>query len=557
MLNTLRRSTVKLKHAFWHFPGHLIWVVFAYLPFLGRLSVPLTGDQKLYIATAVEMRDHESWLKPLLFGQASYFKPPMQYWATLIGWKIFGFNLLGTLAPSVLCVVLTAWFLGEIATLLGERRWFVNAGLWFAATVGALTYGTTAQMEIYLCAFSAASWWAGLKFLAAPSETRNWKWIYLAFALAGASALIKSPLYSIFWVTGFVTYLLISGEWLLFRQKHLYLANLLGMALGLSWYVTISLMDGQHFWAQYALRENFEKSSGNQGTVISLWWALLYWCFPLTLLVFPSLRAAFRGRRTASVLRFVICWCWPAAVFFSLYPYRIKPYLFILVPALSVLVDWGYFRVGRTKFFRWSVKMTGALMFVLFLLLALVLFRAEIAPIWICEGLIVAGIMALICSQRDWMRGLILSGLASVFLFRAGGICLGEQDLAGLRASVASHPAAAVAMLDEDHGIWHEAGLLSVALEKPIARLQTADELSRFLQAGGLVALSDTQIAQFEPQIVKNLQSQKETRLLIQPWYRWKGRLKFPYKQLIFHGRSGVPDFDQLTHRQFEILSLK
>jgi hypothetical protein len=38
------------------------------------------------------------------------------------------------------------------------------------------------------------------------------------------------------------------------------------------------------------------------------------------------------------------------------------------------------------------------------------------------------------------------------------------------------------------------------------------------------------------------------------PWLRWKGRLKFPYRELVLHGRGAVADFDSLTRREFRVV---
>src|SRR4051812_37450503 len=95
--------------ALWRHPWHLLWIALVYLPLLGQMSVPLTGDQKVYLNISKEMYEAGSWLKPLLFGQGSYYKPPFQYWATLLGWNVLGYNFWGALVPSVIAVLLTAW----------------------------------------------------------------------------------------------------------------------------------------------------------------------------------------------------------------------------------------------------------------------------------------------------------------------------------------------------------------------------------------------------------------------------------------------------------------
>ena len=82
----------RFRNLLWRHPGHLFWVAAAYLINLGSFSVPLTGDQKTYVAIANEMRERGSWMVPYLFGEPNYLKPPFQYWATLISWNLFGWN---------------------------------------------------------------------------------------------------------------------------------------------------------------------------------------------------------------------------------------------------------------------------------------------------------------------------------------------------------------------------------------------------------------------------------------------------------------------------------
>lgn len=543
----------------WRHPGHLLWAMLAYLPLLGWMSVPLTGDQKVYLSTSMEMLQRDSWLKPYLFGETSYYKPPLQYWATIVGWKIFGFNLWGSLLPSFAAALLTAWLLGEIAGLLSVRRPFINAGLWFMATLGAITYGTTAQMEIYLCLFFAASWWAGLKFLADSYEVRKSQWLHLAFILAGLGALVKSPLYSVLWVMGYLSYLVVMGEWDLFRQKRLWLAWLSGAAIGALWYLVILKVDGDRFLSDYLLRETWEKKSGNQGTPLSLWIALAYLCFPFTLMLIPSFRSLRRsGKRARGLLRFVACWAWPPALFFTFYPYRVKTYLFVLAPLMALVLDLGYFRGGRTFSFRVWTRISGAIFGVVLILAGLILFRAGFVPGWVALGFAITGISGWACAEKDWFRGFALAGLAAVFFFRVGAVWIGEKDLAPLREIASAHPGAAMAMIDENKNVWHEVGLLSVALGRQMERLSGEQEAAVFLRKGGLLVLSDEQVAADQARIAEMLRVGGESRRLVaKPWPRFRAKTKFPVKDLILHGRAGVPDFERNAMREFGVLGLE
>ena len=62
------------KTTLWRHPGHLIWILAAYVPLLWEMMIPFTGDQKTYIAIAMEMRERGEWLQPLLFGSAGEAK---------------------------------------------------------------------------------------------------------------------------------------------------------------------------------------------------------------------------------------------------------------------------------------------------------------------------------------------------------------------------------------------------------------------------------------------------------------------------------------------------
>lgn len=544
--------------ALWQHPGHLIWILLAYLPFLGKMSVPLTGDQKVYLSIAMEMREKGSWIKPLLFGEGSYYKPPFQYWATLLGWKALGFNLWGALVPSALAVLLTAWLIGEIAGLLHEKKYFISAGLWFAGTLGTAVYGSTAQMEIYLCLFYAASWWAGLKFLVPAREDRTYGWLYVAFAIAGFSALVKSPLYSVFWVVSYLSYLILSGEWEMFTDKHLYRSWALGVVCASLWYIAMFAIDGSKFWSDYFLRETWEKKAGNSGSALSLWGALLYFCFPFTLLIFPTLKETWKKRRSGQILRFVLCWSWLPALFFSLYPYKIKPYLYLLLPALAVFVDWGCYRISRSKIFKWFSALTGGVAFVVLGGVGWILFKAEIMPAWIAALFALTAVLFLVAGMMQWTRAMALAGLSAVLVFRIAAVSLGEWDILGLRTVHQAQPDASIAMLDEDKNIWHEVGLLSTALGTPMLRIETLEDVADTLQSSGMVILTEDQYKKYYRNIQAKLMGRGDLRDIHEfKWRRWKVRTHFPFKDIIKKGRSGVQGFEDLTERRFQILSLR
>lgn len=549
-----------LKTALWRHPGHLIWILAAYVPFLWEMPIPFTGDQKTYIAIAMEMRERGEWLQPYLFGDPNYLKPPFQYWMTLLSWKVLGFNVFATFLPGVLALLGTAWLLNEIASLLGERKWYVNSGLWFAASAGAMTYALSAQMDIYVCLFYTGAWWAGLQFLVdrpgvRAGDDRNVGWLYLAFLIAGLSSLVKSPLYSAFWVMGYFIYLFISGEWLLFKNRHLYQALLAGVALGVLWFVALLFRDGRDFWQQYFLHEQLKKGA-NGGTLFDLWLPLLYMAFPFTLLVFTAIRSAWMGRRTAGVLRFVLAWSIPPAFFFSVFPYRTSLYLFILIPALAVLVDWGCFRSNRTRTFRWLARATGILMAVGLSVFGFALYRFEFIPAYLMLALAFTGVTSALVLWFGKMRLFTMTALVGLLFCRMGSIDVVKSDRAELIAALGPVQEYQVAMLDEDRNIWHEIGLLSVSIGAPMKRLFGYDDIIDHLSDHGELILSDDQKEKYQVTL-NSAMVQQGKKLVWTPWKRFKRRQKIPFKNILLDGKSSVPEFDAILSREFTVVRVE
>ena len=527
----------------------LAWVIaLTYLPFLNQLGVPLTGDQKVYLSTALEMRETGSWLQPLLFGQGSYFKPPFQYWATLVGWKVFGLSLLGALLPSVLALFTTAFLIEKILDLLklGESRPRVGlAGLLFATCLGTWTFGTTAQMEIWLVFFQALAFYLGLRGIRKPA------WLYLAFAVAGLGAWVKSPLYSVFWVVGFSSFLVMKKETRIFRSPHLYLACLSGVFLGLGWFVWILWADGDRFWAHYILQETVSKKGTPMASVPVFWLSLFEFCVPFTPLLIPGALTLLRHRELIPLRRFLLAWTWPAALFFSIFPYRISPYLHFLVPVAAILAA----LVSDRRWIRGTVVAFGTLAFGA----GLILGRTGLVPAAYAAGLAGVGVAGAVLGWRMAADAggfaLGVPAMAVLLALRAASAQLGESDVRGLREAVSERPDAPLALIDSAKNIWHDVGLLSAVVGRPIRRLTEVSEGSTFLATGGSLILDEEQTRNLIS--AGKLGDASLESLVVTPWSRLRSRVNFPYREVLLQGRDSVPDLDSKTHRAYSVVRLK
>jgi 4-amino-4-deoxy-L-arabinose transferase-like glycosyltransferase len=479
-------------------------------------------------------------------GETSYFKPPWLYWSLMTGWKVFGFNLFGTFFPSALATALTALLVDRLSL----NRSSV-AGIWFAACTGTLTYGTTAQMEIWIVFFYSLSWWLFLRHF----KTGQLKWLVAGMLVTGVSAWNKSPLYSVFSVLGYWLYLLLAPgghgpaparsvkAW--FLKPGFYLTHLLGVAVGLSYFVAMWFTDRERFWNHYVLRETLGKRGGNGSTALHMWADFSTFTIPFLLLLIPCLARFFRLGRERVV--FLFCWSLIPAAFFSYFPYRTETYLYILIPALALLLDWGL-EDGSGALLRWTSRLNGLVIALALLACAALLgFTQLVALPWavllaVTSGLFFSVSWGYLSTEAGRLnpRWLAFSALSLIFAIRVCALSMGENDLRDLRAHVAANPDRPIAILDQGRNIWHETGLLSVAIAKPALRVHTADEVRGAIQRGAIVVLSADQ-SEILP---------KDLSLKSSSWWRLQRNFALPSLEELRHVA------DQKNRREFKLVWL-
>jgi len=533
-------------------------IVVAYLPFAGWMSVPWTGDQKVYLSTAIEMRQQHSVLIPYLFGEPSYYKPPLQYWSTLVGMKVFGYSLWGAFLPSIAVTLLAAIALWSVASRVlpksegGPNPSAARAAIWFIGSIGTATFGMAAQMEIYLVAVSLVAWAFALAYLDRPPRDRlsnPWA-LYAAFATVGVLAWVKSPLYSVLWVVGYLILLVSRREWREFRSLHFYVAGMFGTVVGASWYLAALGLDYDRFVSDYILRETINKRGGNGGAPGELWLALLGFCLPFTLLTATGI-GTLVARAHRRLLGFILAATLPAAIFFTLYPYRVTTYLFVLAPFCAILaafVEATHEKLAAALQRVTAVALSAAVAYLVWLGL-----RIGMASGLSLVGVTLLGVLACAAGVRAILRPRFLPWAAIVLVawLHAVAVTLGERDLAGLRDFVTSNPHRQVAMFDDDRNIWHEVGLVSVALKRPVARLSEVESVLDALDSGHAVVVTEEQAARLIPEVHALLDSEEDGRQVVStPWKRLEQRRHLPVLELLRAARKLELD------RTFQILTL-
>jgi len=486
-------------------------VLFSYGFFLWGASVPMTGDQKVYLSIALEMFEKKNWMIPSLFGEPNFLKPPFQYWATLIGWKVFGLSLFGALIPSVLALVGSAFFCSGIAKHLKLKNPSL-ATLFFSATLGSMTYGSTSQMEIWVVFFILASWWAVLV-----------ERLFLAYLLVGLMAWVKGPLYPALWTISFLVWKPRSVKRLKF-----WVSLLVGILIGLSWYLLAAVTHHEEMMRQFFYVENLGKLNTHQGTIYGLWGeffaSLLPWAaFILVGALQPETRSRWKQN-----LRFYCSFAIVSAVFFTFFPYRVYSYLYFLTPLAAMLVSEVDFQLSRKiKFI--AIGFYGVLFISLFAVIHMLQMSGWVG-IWIEIFFIFSSSLFLFGLMKGKSTTIALASLLIVTLVRIGAVQIGEQDFSGLKRYVSTQDQKIAYFIDQKD-IWHEYGLVSAILQKPVTRLYDQSSVSQFLLHGGAVIFQDDQSVP------------PSSSIQCTNWMRLKKRAKFPFERLMTKGvKWGDPE---------------
>ena len=300
------------------------------------------SDEGRYAEIPREMQDGGDWVIPHLNGLAYIEKPPLQYWATAVSYRLLGpseFAARLYTALTALATILAAW-------LAGRRLWGLEAG-WRAAAVlsGMLLFvflGQVLTLDMSLTFYMTLSLAA---FLTAQQAAQPRPWMLLAWAAAGLGVLTKGLVAAAIPSAVLILYSVYSRDMTPWRRLHAQWGLPLFLALTAPWHWLAArrLPDFPEF---FFVHEHLARYLTPIADRQEPWWffggVFLAGSMPWTL---PALRVVGGGwRRRALPGAFdpvLFLWIWVVfiGVFFSLSDSKLIPYILPLMPALALLIS--------------------------------------------------------------------------------------------------------------------------------------------------------------------------------------------------------------------------
>lgn len=322
----------------------LLWLLLALIWFgtLGTRDL-VDPDEGRYSEISREMALSGDWVTPRLNGLKYFEKPPLQYWATAIAFRLFGVNEFSARLWVGLCGFLTVLMLWHTA----RRLWGATIADYAALIAGStlfivalshivtLDMGVSFFLTLALCGFLLAHHDG-----ASNRESRNYMWLTWA-AMAGA-ALSKGLIGIAIPEAVLVLYSLVCRDWIPWRRMQWLTGLVIFCVLTMPWHLLAASRNPE--WAEfYLLHEHFTRFLTTEHRRDEAW----YFFVPLLILgLLPWsswLPAVLRqgwivdGARF-QINRFLLIWVAFIFIFFSLSGSKLPAYILPMFPALVLLL---------------------------------------------------------------------------------------------------------------------------------------------------------------------------------------------------------------------------
>jgi 4-amino-4-deoxy-L-arabinose transferase-like glycosyltransferase len=325
----------------WLFVGLAALVSLVWLSTLSGRPL-FNPDEGRYAEIPREMLSGGDWVVPHLNGLDYIEKPPLQYWATALAYRLFGVNEFAARLYTALTALASIAFAGFLAA----RFFGIEAG-WRAAAILCgmfmlVVLGQLMTLDMSLSFWMTASL-AGF-LLAQRDGPRQRRWMLLAWIAAACGVLTKGLVAAAIPAAVLVIYSLWSRDFAPWRKLHPTLGLPLFLVISVPWH-WLAARRLNDFLQFFFVHEHFARYLTPIADRHEPWW-FFGWVFlagtvPWTV---PALRVVLSGWRAPAPrgefrpTLFLWIWVMFVCVFFSLSDSKLMPYILPAIPALAVLI---------------------------------------------------------------------------------------------------------------------------------------------------------------------------------------------------------------------------
>jgi 4-amino-4-deoxy-L-arabinose transferase-like glycosyltransferase len=302
-------------------------------------------DEGRYAEIPREMLASGNWLVPRLNDLVYIEKPPLQYWATAVSFRLFGQHDWSARLYGGLCGLLTVLAVAALARRLWGRRAAWRAGIMTGCSLLVVVMSHHLTLDMSLTFFTTLTL-VGFCFAqlerATPARSRSWMW--LAWVSAGFAVLTKGVVALVLPAATLAGYSLLQRDWGAWRRLFIPTGLALLLLITAPWFILIQ-HEVPQFFDFFFIREHLARYFTRVSDRYEPWWffvpVLLAGSLPWLL---PACRALFEGWRASAprgefdARRLLWVWAVVVLAFFSASDSKLVPYILPMFPALGLLM---------------------------------------------------------------------------------------------------------------------------------------------------------------------------------------------------------------------------
>jgi 4-amino-4-deoxy-L-arabinose transferase-like glycosyltransferase len=391
--SSLRRSLLVIAIVF-----SCVW-----LATLGARKL-LDPDEARYAEIPREMLASGDWVTPRLSELKYFYKPPLQYWATALAYRIFGMNEFSTRLWCGLTGLVGVFVIGWAGAKLYGRDAGIVAAVVLASSTLYASLGHINTLDMGLSFFLLL---AIVGFLLAQRSTigsrpeRNW--MALAWGAVALAVLSKGIVAIALPLLTLATHTAMARDFSSWRRLHIVAGLAIFLVIAAPWFVLVAV-DNPEFPGFFFLHEHVQRYLTDVSDRVEPWWYFIPLIFlgalPWSGMAMHAATSAWRSETAMPAFRsrrFLLLWIVVTVLFFSLSHSKLVTYILPASPAIALLVG-DY--VSRTALPMLRKHMAG------------------IALFWFCA--LAYSLTAPLPTRTD----VSVDEIVEVFRFAAGGFAL-------------------------------------------------------------------------------------------------------------------------------------
>src|SRR6266850_7475266 len=322
---------------------------------IDNMERPLANpDEGRYSEISREMAASGDWVTPRLNGIKYFEKPPLQYWATAVAFKLFGENEASARLYVGLCGLATILLIGFAGMRLLNPEAGLAAMLVLVSSPYFLALGGIVTLDMGLTLWTTATVCALLLAENAAEPRARRRWMLAAWTAMALAVLSKGLVGIVFPAAAIFFYCVMRRDLSILRRLEWLRGALIFLALAAPWFVLVSLANPE-FARFFFIHEHFQRFlTQSHRRVEPAWYFLpvlavgfLPWVFALPSAIAEAWRSE-AGARGPQPLRLLLAYSAFIVVFFSASGSKLPAYILPAFPPLALVLG-GYLAQARPR----------------------------------------------------------------------------------------------------------------------------------------------------------------------------------------------------------------